>query len=153
MDWQWFLFNTNGRLPRSRYWLAVLVYVVTALVGFIAALLLITSTSDAAAIILYVGGGLTFLTMYFSITAVAAKRLHDRNKTGWWGIPFLALPGLLYGASTGLVSPSSGFALLIVAALLFAWGVVELGCLRGTAGPNRYGDDPLSSSSTGSRSS
>lgn len=151
MDWQWFLFNTNGRLPRSRYWLAVLVYAVTVVAGFIAALLLITSTSDAAPAVLYVGGGLVFLTLYFSITAVAAKRLHDRDKTGWWGALFLALPGLLYGASSGgLVSASSGFVLRIVAALLFAWGVVELGGLRGTVGPNRYGDDPLTPSSTGS---
>jgi uncharacterized membrane protein YhaH (DUF805 family) len=25
------------------------------------------------------------------------------------------------------------------------WAFVELGCLRGTAGPNKYGPDPLAS--------
>jgi uncharacterized membrane protein YhaH (DUF805 family) len=27
--------------------------------------------------------------------------------------------------------------------VLGIWGFVELGCLRGTAGPNRFGPDPL----------
>ena len=35
-----------------------------------------------------------------------------------------------------------GIVLLVVAPLSI-WAFVELGCLRGTSGPNRYGPDPL----------
>jgi uncharacterized membrane protein YhaH (DUF805 family) len=34
-----------------------------------------------------------------------------------------------------------GFELVSLA--LMIWGFVELGCLRGTVGPNRFGPDPL----------
>jgi uncharacterized membrane protein YhaH (DUF805 family) len=62
---------------------------------------------------------------------------------------FYAVPGVLGqlakgawfvgAAGTGLhyVLALAGFALSI-------WGFVEIGCLRGTAGPNKYGSNPLS---------
>jgi uncharacterized membrane protein YhaH (DUF805 family) len=31
----------------------------------------------------------------------------------------------------------------VAIAVLTLWMVIELGCLRGTDGPNEYGDDPL----------
>jgi len=49
--------------------------------------------------------------------AVAARRLHDLDRTGWW----------LLIAFTGI-----GIILLIV------WD-----CMKGTTGPNRFGADPL----------
>jgi len=47
------------------------------------------------------------------------KRYHDRDKSGWW-ILILFIP--LVG---------------------FIWFLIELGCLPGTPGPNRFGPDPL----------
>jgi len=41
---------------------------------------------------------------------------------------------------TGADLPS---AVQLVALALGGWGLVELGCLRGTFGPNRFGSDPL----------
>jgi uncharacterized membrane protein YhaH (DUF805 family) len=148
VDWQMFLFSTAGRINRAKYWLAALVYVVLSVVACIVAVLLLTSTSDAAAVILYVGGGVVFLGLYFSAIAVAIKRLHDRDKTGWWSVPFLVLPGMLQSASSGLVSPATGTGLSIAAAILGIWGLVELGCLRGTIGPNSFSDDPLATPAT-----
>lgn len=49
--------------------------------------------------------------------AVSVKRWHDRNKSGWWVLINL-IPVL------GLV-----------------WALVENGFLRGTVGPNRFGED------------
>jgi uncharacterized membrane protein YhaH (DUF805 family) len=144
VDWQLFLFSTAGRLNRSRYWLAALIYSLMIVVAVVIGALLLTSVpSDAAAVFLYVGGGLLFLLVFFSAMAVAIKRLHDRDKTGWWCIPFLVLPGLLQSAGNGLVSPATAIVLSIIAAVLSIWGLIELGCLRGTIGPNRFGDDPL----------
>lgn len=143
VDWQMFLFSTAGRINRAKYWLAALLYTVVTCVAYIVALLLLLSLSDATAVILYVGGGVLFLLLFFSGMVVAIKRLHDRNKTGWWCIPFLVLPGLLQGAANGLVSLETGLGLSVAGMALGIWGIVELGCLRGTIGPNRFGDDPL----------
>jgi uncharacterized membrane protein YhaH (DUF805 family) len=36
------------------------------------------------------------------------------------------------------------FILHLISFGITVWAFVELGCLRGTMGPNRYGPDPLS---------
>lgn len=55
--------------------------------------------------------------VYFGFV-VSIKRWHDRNKSAWWVlISFIPLVGPI-------------------------WAFVELGCLAGTDGENRYGDDP-----------
>ncbi|ABK44440.1 protein of unknown function DUF805 [Magnetococcus marinus MC-1] len=46
------------------------------------------------------------------------KRLHDRNKTGWWLLPMLLIP--LVG---------------------WVWLIVELGFMQGCRGSNSYGRD------------
>lgn len=143
MDWQLFLFSTAGRITRTQFWLAVMIYLLTTAAAVTAALIIIIEpTNDLAALVLYVGGGLLFFLVFFSAMAVTIKRLHDRDKIGWWNIPFVVLPFLLLGASNGLVSAATSQGLLLVAAALGVWGVIELGCLRGSAGHNRYGDDP-----------
>ncbi|MBM3545181.1 MAG: DUF805 domain-containing protein [Alphaproteobacteria bacterium] len=84
--------------------------------------------------------------------AVAAKRLHDRDRTGWWAIvPWLVMiPGIaaMVGASslpedlsTLMFAVGAGIALVAIA--MGIWLLIELGFLKGTAGPNRFGPDPL----------
>jgi len=52
--------------------------------------------------------------------------------------------GLMNGGLT-----STGMAVLIITCMIAMaigiWGFVEIGCLRGTVGYNRYGPDPLKS--------
>jgi uncharacterized membrane protein YhaH (DUF805 family) len=36
-----------------------------------------------------------------------------------------------------------GIVFLLASFALSIWGLIEMGFLRGTAGPNRYGPDPL----------
>jgi uncharacterized membrane protein YhaH (DUF805 family) len=77
------------------------------------------------------------------LAATTIKRLHDRNKSGWWIVPFCVAPSLLYELMW-LDAPLT--VALIVSALGFGlalWGFVELSCLKGTRGPNRFGPDPL----------
>jgi len=139
-----FLFSTSGRIGRARFWLAVLIYLLVAAAAAVAAVIIITEPpSDFAALVLYIGGGLVFFLTFFSAMAVTIKRLHDRSKIGWWNIPFVVLPFLLLGASNGLVSDGTAEVLQLIAGLLALWGLVELGGLRGTRGPNRFGEDPL----------
>ena len=85
--------------------------------------------------------------------AVGIKRLHDRDKSGWWLLVFYLVPSLLFGIGTlvffygvgaeavgGMIG--GGIVYLLGFAVL-VWAFVELGCLRGTLGPNRFGPDPL----------
>jgi uncharacterized membrane protein YhaH (DUF805 family) len=75
-----------------------------------------------------------------SSIAVAIKRLHDRNKSGWWLLVFYLLPGVI-----GNIGPYTGLDIVfqLASLALSIWALVELGFLRGTSGPNQYGPDPL----------
>jgi uncharacterized membrane protein YhaH (DUF805 family) len=59
------------------------------------------------------------IALIWPTIAVGAKRCHDRDRSGWF-----QLVGLI-----PVVGP--------------IWLLVELGFLRGTRGPNRFGPDPL----------
>ena len=78
-----------------------------------------------------------FIPIVISSVALAIKRLHDRNKSGWWLLVFYLLPGVIdnIGMYTAvqLVFHLASLALSI-------WALVELGFLRGTSGSNKYGD-------------
>jgi uncharacterized membrane protein YhaH (DUF805 family) len=74
--------------------------------------------------------------------AIGAKRLHDRDKSAWWLLVFYAAPGILSTAGNRL--EDVGFIILhVISFAISVWAFVELGCLRGTPGPNRHGPDPL----------
>jgi uncharacterized membrane protein YhaH (DUF805 family) len=137
------LFSFQGRLNRKPYWTMV----ITVAVVFILLLLL-----ALAALREY---GLEFLPLTIAILvllyipviwiglALGAKRLHDRDKSAWWLLVFYALPTILSTAADRMEDVE--FILLHAASFgISVWAFVELGCLRGTAGPNRYGPDPLS---------
>jgi uncharacterized membrane protein YhaH (DUF805 family) len=154
-------FGFTGRANRARYWL----YLVIVLPSFVALFLAFyayamsfpgayenggptpwpTDPLGIAGAILWFAALGILLLGGFSITV---RRLHDRDRTGWWALIFVVLPnGLpvlgqyLIQTQPGLGEPMILFP--IAAFALAAWGFVELGCLRGTAGENRYGPDPL----------
>jgi len=82
--------------------------------------------------------------IYFSI-AITGKRWHDRNKSAWWNLLWL-IPALLAAPLTimsFMASPSLGHWVLAILFIGVIWTLVECGFLRGTAGDNRYGPDPL----------
>jgi uncharacterized membrane protein YhaH (DUF805 family) len=85
-------------------------------------------------------GTILFLWIFLATTI---KRLHDRDRSGWWMLPFTALPSLFNHFSDLL--PGSWFA-MIAGAIMFVlmiWGCVELYFLRGTRWTNRFGPNPL----------
>jgi uncharacterized membrane protein YhaH (DUF805 family) len=67
--------------------------------------------------------------------AAAVKRLHDRNKSGWWIMPFLGAPILLGKVSDWLGDSYAADVLMLVMIALSLWGFSETLCLRGPAGP------------------
>lgn len=116
-SWGWFLFSIRGRTPRSHYWLRFI------LPSWVVSIILMVA--DVALGIFDPMTGLGLLSGLFTSVAlwpniaVAVKRLHDRNKSGWWLL------------------------LLLIPLIGIIWFFVEGGCLRGTRGPNRFGPDPL----------
>src|SRR5262245_49885214 len=162
MDWARLLFSFKGRIGRQVWWLTILavtiiVALVTSIIGAIARSLDMV-VLDAETNQLEPTGPLGIFLAVISLVnlwiiyALGAKRLHDRDHTGWWLIaPHL---GLVVGIALGAMAlslPEGGrepwntlgvlaFA-FIVGSLL--WLFIEIGFLRGTEGPNRFGPDPL----------
>jgi uncharacterized membrane protein YhaH (DUF805 family) len=173
MDYAWYLFSFEGRINRAKCWLAGLIIISWMI--FLAILLLaiahlfgatmpdklnfspnlifnildpkawrsLSSTNLMALFIQTVGTPL-FLWVYL---ATAVKRLHDRNKSGWWIVLFFVLPCLSsqFGARLEDWLGDSTFAMLLSwnAFVFSVWGFIEMYCLKGTTGTNRFGADPL----------
>ena len=139
-----FLFSADGRVNRWRYWLF----------GVLSGVVLALASAASLALLFAAGGGLFAvpigvlllifsLAMAYAANVLTIKRLHDRDKSGWWSILFLWLP-LALGYSS---SDDFGTDLLLGLAevVITTWAGLELGCRRGTRGPNQYGPDPLAS--------
>jgi uncharacterized membrane protein YhaH (DUF805 family) len=142
------LFSVQGRLNRQPYWLigiAITVVITLVLIFAIANAVIEHDVSGTIFLLLTIFGVLCIPLIWIGF-AIGAKRLHDRDKSAWWLLVFYILPSILsqiayqMGIMAGLVFSLASFAITV-------WGFVELGCLRGTRGPNRYGADPLAKSS------
>ena len=154
MEWKSLFFSFRGRVNRAKYWVViVIVAVVDGIlrgVGFVAeqragdSLAALLTLLAIALIILGVAAA-----FFIAGLAVATKRLHDRDKSAWWLLVFYLLPAVLAGTGAGVTLATDswlGIGLFgAVASSIGIWAFIELGCLRGTPGPNRYGPDPLAS--------
>lgn len=139
-----FLFGASGRINRAKYWRSVLVYVGA---GLMTAVILFTAAGIAAPlfIIMVILVLVPWLLWGLSFTT---KRLHDRDKSAWWLAVFYLVPSVLGQLAraawfTGAASTVPHYILALAGFALATWGFVEIGCLRGTAGSNTYGPDPL----------
>ena len=139
-----FLFGASGRIGRTRYWRSVLIYTG---MGLMTAVILFTAANIAAPlfVVTVIVVAIPWLLWGISFTT---ERLHDRDKSAWWLVVFYVLPsGLGQLAKLGWFAGAVGAALHLTLALaafgLTIWGFIEIGCLRGTAGTNTYGPDPL----------
>jgi len=150
MDWTNLLFSFNGRINRGKYWLAVLVYFVAWIVfGAVAIAWLGGFDPDSLfsfagrALGVWLLGLLLVIACTWSGLATGIKRLHDRDKSGWWILLFWFGPSVFGGTNSAMPDSGGGFVLPLIGMAIAIWGFVELGCLRGTMGPNQYGPDPL----------
>lgn len=120
-DLKWMMTSFEGRIGRKEYWMnslllsAVVMVPIGVLVGLVVAM-----DNDALTMTILSIAGLAMLPLIWCSLALQVKRWHDRNKSGLWAL-------------IGIVPYIGGI-----------WQFVECGCLRGTDGPNRYGEDPLS---------
>ncbi len=95
-------------------------------------------------------GTLIFAWVYL---ATSVKRLHDRDKSGWWIAPFFVAPGLYAQFADRLPNSYLMFPLALGIFVLMIWGLIEIYCLKGTRWTNRFGPNPLPKEQSRSRSS
>ena len=152
MKLQKILFSFEGRIGRRTYWLAILALIVAVQVLTFAPFLL--ESEKAAVLIVALTSQFIWLLSLWPILAVGSKRLHDRDKNGWWLLVYWLLPFVLICGGFSIIlfdDPRTGrtgdFAtggVLLFASLVPAlFGIIELGILPGTKGPNLYGADPV----------
>jgi uncharacterized membrane protein YhaH (DUF805 family) len=140
-------FSFTGRINRAKYWAAVVVFIFVWMISF--AIAYIGEETPA----LHLLGFIIDVTLLIAGLAVGAKRLHDRDKSAWWLLVFYIVPGVLHAIGSrmffyGIGAESAGGVIggVVFYALglgVLIWTIVELGFLPGTAGPNRFGPDPL----------
>ena len=85
------LFSFRGRINRAKYWLAVLIYVIYLSVLWSIAFWQALEGGAFVALALFA------LPIWVSGFAVGIKRLHDRDKSGWWVLLFYFGPQVLNG--------------------------------------------------------
>jgi len=170
MNWGSYFFSFQGRINRAKLWLFIPIMIGIYIVYFFLFSILFGSSIFAmlkggsaglAAGGASIGAGM-LLTCILSIAIIVAsialtvKRLHDRDKGAVWLLVFWLLPFVLnmivlvnrfaaMSAGDGTMGAANS-ALGVLSLISFAisiWAFVELYCLRGTAGDNRYGPDPL----------
>ncbi len=135
IDFATLLFGFSGRINRAKYWIAGVIYVVLVVVAAVVLTMVLGFGKAFFAV-----AGIIYLVMAVSGVAVGIKRLHDRNKSGWWLLVFYLLPAVLDGIGR---TAKLSFVFSLAGAAIGIWALVELGFLRGTSGPNQYGPDPL----------
>lgn len=125
----------SGRASRSEYWWSFLFLIIAEVVvaGVLFALAAALGVGDD----LGTGGFSTlmivFVVLFFvfmlaaiiPMIAVAVRRLHDRNMSGWWYLGLAVLGAVPY---VGFLATIALFVLMV---------------LKGTEGDNRFGPNPL----------
>jgi len=124
MDWMLLPYKRyvdfSGRSQRKEYWMFALFTIVVSLLidgtlgGTWSVLAGLRATPGPAASLL---GAIFALVNFLPSLAVAVRRLHDTDRSGWWFLIIL-VP--------------------LVGALVFIWFMVS----DGTPGANRFGEDP-----------
>ena len=135
-------FSLNGRTSRLGYWRLQIPLTLIAAVFWCGGFLLAEATGIEKLSAL---GLVAALPVFWAVIALLFRRLHDRNKSGWWIVPFNLVPLFLaLVAATRLgqgADLTAGLAALAELALLL-WAFIEVGLLSGTKGKNPFGADP-----------
>jgi uncharacterized membrane protein YhaH (DUF805 family) len=152
----------SGRSSRAEFWwfflFVMIIYVVLLIIGF-----MVSGSSPAVSagpnpLGMYAGMGafmavigIFWLAILLPTIAVTIRRLHDTDRSGWWFggyfLLYLIYLGVVIGMGNGGGSAPSvggtGLVLIMSLAILaYAVTLLVFYCLRGTRGPNRFGDDP-----------
>jgi uncharacterized membrane protein YhaH (DUF805 family) len=135
MNWQHLLTSIDGRISRQPFWIAFVILIGIEIIAHFA-----------------IGerwSSIVSLLLAYPYFAVFAKRGHDRNAPTWIAGVFIAgmvVVDLL--ALLDLLGPTEKpsmlfYVVLVPLGIMALILLIDFGFRRGTAGPNRYGPDPL----------
>jgi uncharacterized membrane protein YhaH (DUF805 family) len=137
-------FSFRGRVGRAGYWLVSAFWLVAA--GVLNVAWDPSGASDFqfgrdhrvdAALVL-------IIVPIASCIAVSVRRLHDRDRSAWWLLLYVVTPAMLQTiAAVNDLDAALMVMLNVFAGAISIWAFIDVGCLRGTYGTNRYGPDPL----------
>jgi uncharacterized membrane protein YhaH (DUF805 family) len=144
MDLVDFLFSFRGRVNRAKYWLFCLA---SALLLFGAAILIPRGRALPSLLAIALFGAVIIFIIALMVAnfAVGVKRLHDRDKSGWW-MPFFVFAPSILGGINAAAGRHGGILFTLAGVAISLWALVELGFLPGADGSNGYGPDPRVSS-------
>ena len=149
MDFGYLYTSFEGRINRKRYWMGLIVLIIIMMVIMFGAIYLVGGSMLAADFQTRLVTFVLQLLFLYPSTALMVKRLHDRNRPSYFAA-FLLVPMVikavtdLMGMTGDPVSQNAlDYLLNIIIFAVSVWFFIELGCLRGTVGPNQYGPDPL----------
>jgi uncharacterized membrane protein YhaH (DUF805 family) len=114
MDYQALFLTNDGRINRQPFWIGVIIIFVVELIWRIVVHLIFSH-----GIIGHFLVGIGALVLLYPSVNLGIKRFHDRDKSGWWVL------------------------IALIPVIGWIWYLIEAGFLPGTAGPNRFGPDPL----------
>jgi uncharacterized membrane protein YhaH (DUF805 family) len=144
MDFQYLFTSFDGRINRAKYWVGAVILLVAWLIFGLIVNSIFGGTLFGSLLMI-----LALLVLFYAFYAVAAKRFQDRDKPGITAVYGL-VPALIANLLTvlGLAGTPQGLNALGWICALVVWGVglwflIDLGILKGTPGPNRFGGDPL----------
>jgi uncharacterized membrane protein YhaH (DUF805 family) len=143
-----FLLSFEGRVSRKMYWSTLFLYFAWAAATALTQAMIVGLTQGDTkegvspfayytTLIIAVG------PIIASAPATGVKRLHDINKSGWWLLLFYLVPAI-WVAILNLTAVPQDIRHLVLAFLFLpvtVWAFIDLGCRRGTRGPNKYGID------------
>jgi uncharacterized membrane protein YhaH (DUF805 family) len=148
----------DGRINRQAWWIGVVVLIVVAIIlNFILGAIMgggmpsLDQLQDPNAMIAFAQkqGWISLiigLITAYPYIALSVKRRHDRNNNGYDAMGLIVF-SLLWSLiqALGLLVSTTGIGMVIsIVFLIYAiYVLVQLGFLKGTAGPNNYGPDPL----------
>src|SRR5262245_18582506 len=156
------LFSFKGRINRKPWWLATIAVglaasVITGIIEVAArtsgqtTVDPITHQIEPTGIFGVLVGVVGLVDVWIAF-ALSVKRLHDRDRTGWWLIwqlitvvlaVILVVVALAVPDEQGAVWYALAGAAGLAAFAISVWLFVQIGFLRGTQGPNQFGPDPL----------
>ncbi|MGH6866582.1 MAG: DUF805 domain-containing protein [Methyloceanibacter sp.] len=144
MDLQYLFTSFDGRINRAKWWAGILILALVSIVlGFPIGLIFGVGTFGAILLVLVT------LALFYPSYAVATKRFQDRDKPGvtaLYGLIPVLIASLLqaFGLTGTPQEPNAiGWICTLINLGVGIWFLIDLGILKGTPGPNKFGGDPL----------
>jgi uncharacterized membrane protein YhaH (DUF805 family) len=134
----------KGRASRSEFWYFALFNVIVGIVTGILDLAIMGGAAEMSPL-----NSLASLVLLLPNLAVAVRRLHDTDRSGWWiGGLYLVVAvtaglavasGVQTGNGGGSDTMIGAVGIIAIGLVVYAIAMLVFYCQRGTPGPNRFG--------------